>query len=731
MSGSRVLTPADGEESAYFGWSVSLSADGHTAIVGGRYDDVGVNGDQGSARVFVWNGSAWEQRGGALTPTDGATYDNFGAAVSLSADGLTAIVGGEGDDVGGNVDQGSARVFVWNGSAWEQRGGALTPTDGVAFDYFGSSVALSADGLTAIVGAPDMGGTDGQGSARVFVWNGSAWQQRGGALTPTEGAADGSFGWSVSLSADGLTAIVGGVGDDIGGNVDQGSARVFVWNGSAWEQRGGALTPTDGASGDYFGSSVSLSADGLTAIVGGRSDDVDWSFWWQGRLISGSNVDQGSARVFIWNGSAWEQRGGALTPTEGAVGGNFGWSVSLSADGLAAIVGGRHDDVDGNVDQGSARVFIWNGSAWEQRGGALTPTEGAAFDYFGSSVSLSADGLTAIVGVAGDDVGGNVDQGSARVFMWNGSAWIEGAPAPSSAVFIAATSASRAEGDTGATSYTFTATRTGDISTSQTATWAVTGSGANAAVAADFVGGVLPSGTVSFAAGETSWTITIDVAADSAVEPDEGFTITLSNPSAGLVLGTNTADGTILNDDVEPGPTQDGDVLAGTLDNDTLSGLGGNDSLVGLAGDDHLDGGADADTLSGDAGADSLYGNTGADSLDGGADADTLQGLDGDDTLAGGAGNDLFFINDTGDIVMELAGDGADTIITSVNMTMPDHMEALHIASGVSGITITGGAGNDVLVGNGLANTFIGGAGDDVILAGNVTLADIYALFAT
>jgi Ca2+-binding RTX toxin-like protein len=63
-------------------------------------------------------------------------------------------------------------------------------------------------------------------------------------------------------------------------------------------------------------------------------------------------------------------------------------------------------------------------------------------------------------------------------------------------------------------------------------------------------------------------------------------------------------------------------------------------------------------------------------------------------------------------------------------MSSIEHFEALQIASGISGITITGGAGNDMLVGNGLANTFVGGAGDDVILAGNVTLADISALFA-
>jgi Ca2+-binding RTX toxin-like protein len=141
-----------------------------------------------------------------------------------------------------------------------------------------------------------------------------------------------------------------------------------------------------------------------------------------------------------------------------------------------------------------------------------------------------------------------------------------------------------------------------------------------------------------------------------------------------------------------------------TNGNDNLAGSGGNDSIDGLAGNDSILGAAGNDTLSGGAGA---------------------------DTLGGGAGNDLFFVTDAADVVIELAGGGADTIIASVNMTMPDQVEVLQIASGISGITITGGAGNDMLIGNGLGNTFIGGAGDDVILAGNVTLADIYALFAT
>ncbi len=134
----------------------------------------------------------------------------------------------------------------------------------------------------------------------------------------------------------------------------------------------------------------------------------------------------------------------------------------------------------------------------------------------------------------------------------------------------------------------------------------------------------------------------------------------------------------------------------------------------------------------GTSGPDALTVGVGAENarLSGVGGNDTLTGGAGRDTLDGGGGNDVFVMSDVLDLIIEAAGGGADTIMTSVSMTMPDHVETLQIASGISGITITGGAGNDMLIGNGLANTFVGGAGDDVILAGNVTLADIYALFA-
>jgi Ca2+-binding RTX toxin-like protein len=170
------------------------------------------------------------------------------------------------------------------------------------------------------------------------------------------------------------------------------------------------------------------------------------------------------------------------------------------------------------------------------------------------------------------------------------------------------------------------------------------------------------------------------------------------------------------------------DLLAGGFGDDWASYASATVAVTVDLGTGSSSGGHGIDQL---IGIEAVLGGSGADSLLGDAGSNTLNGGAGADTMAGGAGNDIFFVLDAADLVIEGAGGGADTIITSVSMTAPDHVEALQIASGISGITLTGGAGNDMLMGNGLANTFVGGAGDDVILVGTVTLADIYALFAT
>jgi 2',3'-cyclic-nucleotide 2'-phosphodiesterase (5'-nucleotidase family) len=203
----------------------------------------------------------------------------------------------------------------------------------------------------------------------------------------------------------------------------------------------------------------------------------------------------------------------------------------------------------------------------------------------------------------------------------------------------------------------------------------------------------------------------------------------LGNDMIGAYDGNDYILGGSGNDSFDGG---DGaDTGLGDIGNDILQGGNGSDSLFGGDDADRVEGGNGSDTLSGDAGTDTLNGGEGADRLDGGIGNDSLTGGAGADTLTGGSGDDRFLISELQDLIIETGGGGADTVMTSFSMSMLDHVEALQIISGVSGITLTGGAGNDMLIGNGLANTFVGGAGDDVILAGTASLADIYALFTT
>jgi hypothetical protein len=254
---------------------VALSADGNTAIVGGVAD----NRVTGAAWVFTRNGDAWSQQGGKLVGHDAVGSTRQGHAVALSADGNTAIVGGPHD----NGKVGAAWVFSRDGTVWSQSGQKLVGAGAVGNAEQGSSVALSADGSLAIVG----GTTDDAdaGAAWVFTRNGGAWVQQDAKLVGTGAVGPARQGRSVALSADGSTAIVGGLGDD----AEAGAAWVFTRSGATWTQQGNKLVGTGAVGSARQGRSVSLSADGRTAIVGGLGDDGM----------------TGAAWVFTRNGNVW------------------------------------------------------------------------------------------------------------------------------------------------------------------------------------------------------------------------------------------------------------------------------------------------------------------------------------------------------------------------------------------------------------------------------------------
>ncbi len=203
---------------------------------------------------------------------------------------------------------------------------------------------------------------------------------------------------------------------------------------------------------------------------------------------------------------------------------NFGWKVGPGT-APGTVSADAADFVGGVLPLGSAPVGLNNATATiivpVAHDTAAEPNESFTLTLFDGGVAVGTVSATILT----DDVG----------------------------LSIAATSANKPEGSgPGPTPYTFTVTRTGDLSKATSAKWSAagtTGSGTVPANAADFAGGVLPSGTVSFAAFQKTQLITVNVAADRAVENNERFAVTLASPSAGASITTTTAGAIILNDD--------------------------------------------------------------------------------------------------------------------------------------------------------------------------------------
>jgi FG-GAP-like repeat/FG-GAP repeat len=313
-----------------------------------------------------------------------------GSSVAVSADGNTALIGGPDDNSG----TGAAWVFTRSNGVWTQQGSKLVGTGvvDIGAPALSFSVALSGDGNTAIIGRP--ADNSFVGAAWVFTRSNGMWTQQGDKLVGT-GAA-GTFltvqGTSVALSADGNTAVVGGPGDNAG----LGAAWVFTRSNGLWTQQGGKLVGTGAIGPPNIGQarSVALSADGNTAIIGGPND----------------NFPVGAAWVFTRRNGVWTQQGSKLVGTGGLPQPKQGGSVALSSDGNTAIIGGNYD----NLYVGAAWVFTRTNGVWTQLGNKLVGTgaaEGTPAEQ-GTSVALSGDGNTAIVGGPID----NIYVGAAWVF---------------------------------------------------------------------------------------------------------------------------------------------------------------------------------------------------------------------------------------------------------------------------------------------------------------------------
>lgn len=420
------LTASD-TDFAWFGQAVAISGD--TVLVGAPRRG-GVSAP-GTVYHFIRSGTTWTEQAQKLVPTDNVGSGSFGWSLSMTPDtvvigafnggpayvyvssgstwslqqrlpmpsspgnppnhiGFTVAVSGNNVLLGTNRN-GAAWAFRRSGTAWAEEQKMLGP-DGAAGDGLGRSVAISGD--TAIVGAPGAGPAEGRpGAAYVYTRSGGAWTERQ-VITASDGAAGDSFGASVTMSGD--TAVIGAPGDDTPGTPVTGAAYVFVRSGGIWTEQ--AKLTTSHASARGLGVSVSVDAD--TALVG---------------------TNQGTARsvhVFVRTGTGWVEQQTIEEPNADTPDNSFGDSLAVSGD--TALVSSERD----NTATGSAFVFVRSAGNWthQQR---LTASDGVANDYFGHSVALSGD--SALVAAPEEDRGATStsNEGSVYVFTRAGGAWSE------------------------------------------------------------------------------------------------------------------------------------------------------------------------------------------------------------------------------------------------------------------------------------------------------------------
>jgi len=304
-----------------FGISVALSADGSTLAVGAYFESA-VATTSGAVYVFTRSGATWSQQAYLKASTIDPD-DRFGDRVALSGDGSTLVIGAYFEDsaatgVGGNetddsaMESGAAYVFTRSGTTWSQQA-YLKASNTAAQDFFSYSLALSADGSTLAIAAPQQASVTG--AVYVFTRTGTTWTQQA-FIKASNADVDDWFGINVALSADASTLAVGAYAED--GNArtidgDQtnnaasaaGSVYVYTRNATAWQQQA-YIKASNTDAGDQFGASVALSGDGATLAVGALFE-ASGASGINGNQADNSMVDAGAAYVFTRVAGVWQQ----------------------------------------------------------------------------------------------------------------------------------------------------------------------------------------------------------------------------------------------------------------------------------------------------------------------------------------------------------------------------------------------------------------------------------------
>jgi FG-GAP repeat len=327
------LSPTDVAANDAFGATAAIS--GSTAVIGAP-----THAGAGAAYVFDWTGTAWVLRA-ELTAPDGVGGDGFGTAVAIAK---STIVVGAPHHTGG----GRAYVFGLSSGTWTFQAELSTPAPTRAAGF---GIAVAVRGSTIVVGAPNQ--KRAQGDAFVFSGTGGTWTETA-SLSATDGAQGDGFGWAISMS--GSTVLVAAPGHDS----SKGAAYVFVGSGPTWQEDAELRAP-DAATGDEFGSAVSISGD--AALIGA---------WRKGS-------DTGTAYLFINDHPTWSFWQ-TLVPSDPAPGNAFGSSVAIYSSFV--LIGADFE----NSLNGAAYFFTNRNGSWSQRAKILPPDGGLT--SFGAAVAV-------------------------------------------------------------------------------------------------------------------------------------------------------------------------------------------------------------------------------------------------------------------------------------------------------------------------------------------------------
>jgi hypothetical protein len=359
-----------------FGYSVALSGDGLTAMIGATqatyYNPLYFTGESGTSqgdrmgRVYIYTRpdklSGWSY----VQTLSGVYYScTFGWSIALSYDGSAAIIGtayGSNGITGGYVYFYNKISGVWTRSV----------IFGATYSCnLGYSVSINDAGTIAAASLP--------GAGIVYIYQFSAGNWSNIAELTNSSATYGDFGYRIALSSDGSVLLIGYVG--FGGY--KGAACIYNRPGSTWSNMStptATLSNSGGVAWDMFGCSVGLSNDGSIALIGANGAPY--------------NSGSGPGRAYIYSrpGSTWSNMStptATLSNSGGLNGDNLGTSVALNGDGSVAMLGS---------DTGKVYIFTKSATGWSTSNNPDKIWLGSASNNFGYSVALDDANSVALIG---------------------------------------------------------------------------------------------------------------------------------------------------------------------------------------------------------------------------------------------------------------------------------------------------------------------------------------------